>query len=250
MAKRDGSFAANDPAHMGCHISSSRTGSGPSSDPTIPTSPPSLMMSSVSTHEPATPRGGGAPSTRKARSRQLDRTQWPGLSAERSGGNAQPSRTIYKRHWHDDPVRRAQRARRQGHRPLRAAPSASGVHPLHRNRRAGPRAEARQRVIHAILDNYAAHKHPQVLAWLAEHPRWTFHSHADLLLLAQYLPWKASFSQAHSGRASRAGRFSLGRRPRKRDHPLHRRDQQEPQALPLDRDHKNHPGQAHTEPSV
>ena len=37
---------------------------------------------------------------------------------------------------HDDPVRRAQRARRQGHRPLRAAPSASGVHPLHRNRRA------------------------------------------------------------------------------------------------------------------
>jgi hypothetical protein len=29
--------------------SSSRTGSGPSSDPTIPTSPPSLMMSSVST---------------------------------------------------------------------------------------------------------------------------------------------------------------------------------------------------------
>jgi hypothetical protein len=29
--------------------SSSRTGSGPSSDPTIPTSPPSLMMSSAST---------------------------------------------------------------------------------------------------------------------------------------------------------------------------------------------------------
>jgi transposase len=31
------------------------------------------------------------------------------------------------------------------------------------------------KVIHAILDNYAAHNHPQVLAWLAEHPRWTFH---------------------------------------------------------------------------
>jgi transposase len=30
------------------------------------------------------------------------------------------------------------------------------------------------KVIHAILDNYAAHN-PQVLAWLAEHPRWTFH---------------------------------------------------------------------------
>ncbi len=31
------------------------------------------------------------------------------------------------------------------------------------------------KLIHAILDNDAAHKHPQVLAWLAEHPRWTFH---------------------------------------------------------------------------
>jgi DDE superfamily endonuclease len=31
------------------------------------------------------------------------------------------------------------------------------------------------KVIHAILDNYAAHKYPQVLAWLAEHPRSTFH---------------------------------------------------------------------------
>jgi transposase len=31
------------------------------------------------------------------------------------------------------------------------------------------------RVIHAILDNYATHKHPKVMAWLARHPRWTFH---------------------------------------------------------------------------
>ena len=29
--------------------------------------------------------------------------------------------------------------------------------------------------IHAILDNYAVHKHPKVRAWLARHPRWTFH---------------------------------------------------------------------------
>jgi transposase len=29
--------------------------------------------------------------------------------------------------------------------------------------------------IHAVLDNYATHKHPRVLAWLARHPRWTFH---------------------------------------------------------------------------
>jgi transposase len=31
------------------------------------------------------------------------------------------------------------------------------------------------RLIHAIVDNYAAHKHPKVRAWLARHPRWIFH---------------------------------------------------------------------------
>ena len=31
------------------------------------------------------------------------------------------------------------------------------------------------KVIHAIADNYAAHKHPKVSAWLAGHPRWTIH---------------------------------------------------------------------------
>jgi hypothetical protein len=31
------------------------------------------------------------------------------------------------------------------------------------------------KVIHAILDNYATHKHPKVQTWLANHPRWVFH---------------------------------------------------------------------------
>jgi transposase len=31
------------------------------------------------------------------------------------------------------------------------------------------------KVVHVILDNYAAHKHPKVLAWLEKHPRWVFH---------------------------------------------------------------------------
>jgi transposase len=31
------------------------------------------------------------------------------------------------------------------------------------------------KVIHVILDNYAAHKHPNVRKWLARHPRWIFH---------------------------------------------------------------------------
>ncbi len=37
------------------------------------------------------------------------------------------------------------------------------------------RAIAPGRIIHAILDNYATHKHPKVRAWLAGHPRWVFH---------------------------------------------------------------------------
>ena len=30
-------------------------------------------------------------------------------------------------------------------------------------------------VVHLILDNYATHKHPEVKAWLAKHPRFTLH---------------------------------------------------------------------------
>ena len=31
------------------------------------------------------------------------------------------------------------------------------------------------KLVHVILDNYAAHKHPKVMAWLGRHPRFTFH---------------------------------------------------------------------------
>src|SRR3984957_6091124 len=37
------------------------------------------------------------------------------------------------------------------------------------------RAVRAGKVIHAVVDNYATHKHPKVLEWLADHPRWTFH---------------------------------------------------------------------------
>ena len=33
----------------------------------------------------------------------------------------------------------------------------------------------KRKAIHAIVDNYATHKHPKVRKWLAQHPRWTFH---------------------------------------------------------------------------
>ena len=31
------------------------------------------------------------------------------------------------------------------------------------------------KLIEAVVDNYATHKHPKVREWLARHPRWTFH---------------------------------------------------------------------------
>jgi transposase len=36
------------------------------------------------------------------------------------------------------------------------------------------------KIVHAILDNYATHKHPKVRAWLDRHPRLVFPLHADL----------------------------------------------------------------------
>jgi transposase len=37
------------------------------------------------------------------------------------------------------------------------------------------RAVPAGKIVHAILDNYATHKHPRGRAWLANHPRWVFH---------------------------------------------------------------------------
>jgi transposase len=48
---------------------------------------------------------------------------------------------------------------------------------------------------------YAVHKHPQVLAWLAEHPRWTFH----------FTPTSCSWLNAVEGFFSKLTRQSLKR---------------------------------------
>src|SRR5436189_183379 len=42
-------------------------------------------------------------------------------------------------------------------------------------RNAVERAVRPSKIIHAIADNYATHKHPKVKQWLADHPRWVFH---------------------------------------------------------------------------
>ena len=57
------------------------------------------------------------------------------------------------------------------------------------------------KLVHAILDNYATHKHPKVLAWLGRHPRWTFH----------FTPTSASWLNAVEGLFAKLTRRRLRR---------------------------------------
>ena len=87
------------------------------------------------------------------------------------------------------------------------------------------------KAMHVILDNYAAHKHPKVIAWLARHPRVTFH----------FTPTSASWLNAVEGffadpdqATPPTRRLPRRRRPPGRDQPLPRRAQRRPQALPME----------------
>jgi transposase len=57
------------------------------------------------------------------------------------------------------------------------------------------------KLVHAIVDNYATHKHPKVKAWLARHPRWTFH----------FTPTSASWLNAVEGFFAKLTRRRLKR---------------------------------------
>ena len=57
------------------------------------------------------------------------------------------------------------------------------------------------KVIHAVVDNYATHKHPRVRRWLARHPRWTFH----------FTPTSASWLNAVEGFFAKLTRQHLKR---------------------------------------
>jgi transposase len=105
----------------------------------------------------------------KSQIQALDRTQ-PGLPMKK--GRAGTMTHDYKRHGTTTLLRRSQRARRhviaqnmQRHRHQEF------IRFLNRIEREVPADKA----IHVILDNYAAHKKDKVRAWLARHPRWTFH---------------------------------------------------------------------------
>jgi len=55
--------------------------------------------------------------------------------------------------------------------------------------------------VHVILDNYCTHKHSKVRAWLARHPRWTFH----------FIPTSSSWLNAVEGFFAKLTRRRLKR---------------------------------------
>ena len=57
------------------------------------------------------------------------------------------------------------------------------------------------KLVHVILDNYAVHKHPKVMAWLGRHPRFTFH----------FTPTSASWLNAVEGFFAKLTRKRLKR---------------------------------------
>jgi transposase len=57
------------------------------------------------------------------------------------------------------------------------------------------------KLVHAIVDNYAAHKHTKVIQWLGRHPPWTFH----------FTPTSASWINAIEGFFARLTKRRLKR---------------------------------------
>ena len=105
----------------------------------------------------------------KSQIQALDRTQ-PGLPMKK--GRAGTMTHDYKRHGTTtlfaalnvlDGTVIGQNMQRHRHQEF--------IHFLNRIEREMPKDKA----IHVILDNYAAHKKDKVQEWLARHPRWTFH---------------------------------------------------------------------------
>ena len=143
----------------------------PSSAPRIPPSPRRSRISSASTCiPPATPGHAVVLSIdEKSQIQALDRTQ-PGLPLK--PGKCGTMTHDYKRHGTTtlfaafnvlEGVVLGRCMQRHTHQEL--------IRFLNAVEREVPAGK----IIHAILDNYATHKHPKVRDWLVRHPRWVFH---------------------------------------------------------------------------
>jgi hypothetical protein len=150
-----------------------------------------------------------------------------GIAAEEGACRHHDARLQAQRH--HDTVRGAECARRDGDRPQHAAPRHQEfirfLNAIEAQIPAG-------KLIEVVLDNYAAHKHPKVMAWLGRHPRFTFHFTPTSCFLAQCR--RGLLRQAHQAPAE-ARRVPIRRRAAGGHQPLSRRAQRRAKALHLDR---------------
>ena len=95
--------------------------------------------------------------------------------------------------------------------------------------------------LHLIMDNYAAHKHPKVKAWLADHPRIQVHftpTSGSWLNLVEV--WFSIIER----QAIHRGRLPLRPRPHDQDPYLHQRLERPLPTLRLDQDTRPDPGES------
>ncbi len=109
--------------------------------------------------------------TEKIHFQALDRTQ-PGLPFKK--GLVGTMTHDCKRHGTTTLFDALKRSRRQGDRPQQCK-RIIAIKEFIRFLNAIEAEVPAGKVVHVILDNYAAHKHPKVRQWLDRHPRWTFH---------------------------------------------------------------------------
>ena len=211
-------------------MASPRIAGAPSSSPTIPPSPRSSTTSSGSTSARRRMPWCSA-STRKVQIQALDRTQ-PGLPMKKGRGATMTH--DYKRHGTTtlfaalnvlDGTVFGQNMQRHRHQEF-----IRFLNALERDIPAG-------KLVHAILDNYAAHKTPEVRALAGPSSALDLPLHADLELLAERR--RGLLRQALQA-SPEARRLPLRRRPPGRHQPLRRRAQPEPQALRLARRSRRH----------
>lgn len=94
------------------------------------------------------------------------------------------------------------------------------------------RAVPAGKVIHATADNYATHKHPNVLRWLADHPRWDLPFHADLGVVAQC---RRRNLLDHHPQKNPPRRLQIRRRSRRDHQPIYQGPQQNVKTVRMDR---------------
>jgi len=100
--------------------------------------------------------------------------------------------------------------------------------------------------VHMILDSYATHKHKDVVAWLAKHPRFQLHFTQTS---SSWLNLVERWFRELTGKALTPGRVPQRSRAHHRDREIHAGPQHRAQSLRLDRHRRILPDQSPVRPS-